>query len=138
VLIGKLVAASIDWDLDKKDFNTTTMSPLFLFQDRFDTQRIRPQVRVFLPIGFFASVAGSHYDQEVDQFDDLTSPVRTTQTASFWTVDAAVGWRLPRRLGSISLEGTNLADEQFTFYEQSLQENLIPARRVTLRADFAF
>ena len=109
-----------------------------LFQDRFETQRIRPQVRVFLPIGFFASVTGSHYDQEVDQFDDLTSTVRTTQTAKFWTVDAAVGWRLPRRLGSISIEGSNLLDEQFNFYEQSLQENVIPTRRVGLRADFAF
>jgi len=138
VLIGKLVSASVDWDLDTRTFDTTTMSPLGLFQDRFDTQRIRPQVRVFLPIGFFASVAGSHYDQEVDQFDDLTSAARTTVQADFWTVDAAVGWRLPRRLGSISLEGSNLTDEQFAFYEQSLQENLIPARRVTLRADFAF
>jgi tetratricopeptide (TPR) repeat protein len=138
VLAGKRVAISVDWDLDKRAFDTTTMSPLFLFQDRIETQRIRPQVRVFLPIGFFASVAGSHYDQEVDQFDDLTSPTRITQTADFWTVDAAVGWRLPRRLGSISLEGTNLLDEQFGFYEQSLQENVIPTRRVSLRADFAF
>jgi tetratricopeptide (TPR) repeat protein len=138
VVAGKRVAISVDWDLDKRAFDTTTMSPLFLFQDRIETQRIRPQVRVFLPIGFFASVTGSHYDQEVDQFDDLTSPVRTTVEAKFWTVDAAVGWRLPRRLGSISLEGTNLLDEQFGFYEQSLQENVIPTRRVSLRADFAF
>jgi tetratricopeptide (TPR) repeat protein len=138
VLAGKLVAISVDWNFDKRRFDTTTMSPLFLFQDRFETQRIRPQVRVFLPIGFFASVTGSHYDQEVDQFDDLTSPVRTTETAKFWTVDAAVGWRLPRRLGSISIEGTNLLDEQFGFYEQSLQENVIPTRRIGLRADFAF
>jgi len=138
VLIGKRVSASIDWDWDRRRFNTTTMSPLFLFQDRFDTMRTRPQVRVFLPIGFYTSVAGSYYDQEVDQFDDLTSAARTTQKASFWTLDAAVGWRLPKRLGSISLEGTNLTDKQFAFYEQSLQENLIPARRVFLRADFAF
>ena len=138
VLAGKRVAISVDWDLDKRKFDTTTMSPLALFQDRFETQRIRPQVRVFLPIGFYASVAGSRYHQEVDQFDDLTSSVRTTQSAKFWTVDAAVGWRLPRRLGSVSLEGANLLDEQFGFYEQSLQENLIPTRRVTLRADFAF
>ena len=138
VLAGKRVAISVDWNFDKRKFDTTTMSPLFLFQDRFETQRIRPQVRVFLPIGFFASVTGSHYDQEVDQFDDLTSPVRTTETADFWTVDAAVGWRLPRRLGSISIEGTNLLDEQFGFYEQSLQENVIPTRRIGLRADFAF
>jgi tetratricopeptide (TPR) repeat protein len=137
-VIGKRVVASVDYDYDNKDFDTTTMSPLFLFQDRFETQRLKPQVRVFLPIGFFASVSGNRYDQEVDQFDDLTSSARTTVKASFWTVDAAVGWRLPRRIGSISVEGTNLGDQQFPFYEQSLQENLIPARRVVLRADFQF
>jgi hypothetical protein len=114
------------------------MSPLFLFQDRFDTQRLRPMVRVFLPIGFFASVDGARYDQHVDQFDDLLSSARTTVDASFWIVNAAVGWRLPTRLGSISLEGTNLGDHDFFFYEQSFQENLIPTRRVFLRADFAF
>ena len=138
VLIGKRVAASVDWDFDKRLFDTTTMSPLFLFQDRFETQRIRPQFRFFLPIGFYASVRGTHYDQEVDQFDDLTSTARTTINSSFWIIDAAVGWRLPKRLGSVSIEGTNLGDKQFDFYEQSLQENLIPARRVWLRADFAF
>jgi hypothetical protein len=137
-LIGKRVALSVDWNLDQRNFTTTTMSPLFLFQDRFDTQRLRPMVRVFLPIGFFASVDGARYDQHVDQFDDLLSSARTTVDASFWIVNAAVGWRLPKRLGSISLEGTNLGDHDFFFYEQSFQENLIPTRRVFLRADFAF
>ncbi len=138
VLAGKRVAVSLDWNYDKKRFNTTTMSPLFLFQDRFETNRIRPQVRVFLPCGFYTVVAGSHYDQQVDQFDDLTSSARTTVNANFWTLDATVGYRLPRRYGTISLEGTNLTDEQFDFYEQSLQENVIPARRVILRANFTF
>ncbi len=137
-VVGKWFALSLDWIWDKKKFDTTTMSPLFLFQDRFDTQRLTPQARVFLPIGFFASVAGTHYDQEVDQFDDLTSSARTTVSSSFWILNAAVGWRLPKRLGSISIEGTNLTDKQFDFYEQTLQENLIPARKVWLRADFAF
>ena len=115
------------------------MSPLFLFQDRFETQRLRPQVRVFLPIGFFASVAGNALRPGGRSVRRPHLPrAHDGRAPSFWTIDAAVGWRLPRRLGSISLEGTNLADEQFPFYEQSLQENLIPARRVVLRADFAF
>ncbi len=137
-LIGRRVAASINYDLDTREFDTTTISPFGLFQDSIKTERIRPQVRVFLPVGFYASVAATHYDQEVDQFDDLTSSVRRTETADFWTVDTALGWRLPRRLGSIALEGTNLRDREFGFYEQSLQDNVIPARRVVLRADFAF
>jgi hypothetical protein len=108
------------------------------FEDYNLTKRLRPQVRVFLPIGFFASVAGSYYAQEAHLFLDITSPDRRIQTARFWTIDAAVGWRLPRRLGSISIEGTNLSDREFLWYEQSLQENVIPARRIALRADFAF
>ena len=138
VLIGKRLAMSADWYLENRDFDTTTMSPLALFQDKIDTQRSRAQARVFFPFGLFASATANYYDQEVEQFDDLTSPVRTTQTAKFWTLDAAVGYRLPRRLGSISIEGSNLTDREFDFYEQSLQENVIPARRVVLRADFAF
>jgi predicted Zn-dependent protease len=138
MVMGKYVSGSIDFTLDKRSFDTTTISPLGLFQDRFDTKKLRPQVRVFLPIGFFASVTGTRYDQQVDQFDDLTSSARMPQTAEFWLVDAAVGWRLPRRIGSISLEGTNLLDHQFNFYQQTIQENVIPARRVLLRGDFAF
>lgn len=139
VLIGKRVSASLDWNYDRRDFTTTTVVPLTTeFEDYNETQRLRPQVRVFLPIGFYASAAASRYTQWAHLFVDITSPDRRIQTAHFWTLDAAVGWRLPKRLGSISLEGTNLTDREFSFYEQSLQEVVIPARRVTLRADFEF
>jgi hypothetical protein len=53
-------------------------------------------------------------------------------------MNAAVGYRLPERLGIVVLEGTNLTDREFDFYEQALQEQVIPARRVVLRADFQF
>ena len=138
VPIGKFVAGSVDWWLDDRSFNTTTMSPLGLFQNYMRTNRYRPQVRVFLPVGFYALVAGTYRAQRVQQFDNLAAPVPTLETARFWTLDAAIGWRLPRRLGSVSLEGTNLTDKEFPFYEQSLQEQVIPARRVALRADFEF
>ena len=139
VLIWKIASASLDWNYSRRDFATTVVVPLTTeFEDYNLTKRLRPQVRVFLPVGFFASVAGSWYSQEVHLFLDTTSPDRRLESAQFWTLDAAVGWRLPRRLGSISIEGTNLSDREFRFYEQSLQENVIPARRIALRADFAF
>jgi len=133
-LIGKRFAASADWYLDQRNFDTTTPSPVGVFQHYWKTQRSRIQGRMFLPMGLFASATGKYYAQRVEQFDDLTPLV----TAHFWLLDAAIGWRLPRRLGSISVEGSNLTDREFNFYEQSLQENVIPARRVVLRADFAF
>jgi predicted Zn-dependent protease len=139
VLIGKYVAGSLTWELDQRSFDATQISPIGLFQDYQKTERYRPQVRVFLPIGFFASVAGTYRTQRVDEFDDFFNPQTVrVERPRFWTMDAAVGWRLPRRLGFVTLEGTNLTDREFEFYEQSLQEQVIPARRVVLRADFQF
>lgn len=138
VLIGSYVAGSINWDLDQRSFDTTSVSPIGLFQNYMKTERYRPQVRVFLPIGFFASVGGTYRTQRIDQYDDLTTQVVVTERPKFWTMDAAIGWRLPERLGFVTLEGTNLTDREFDVYEQTLQEQVIPARRVVLRADFQF
>jgi len=137
-LIGKYVALSADFDSDESSFDTTRMSPLGLFQNYIKTNRYRPQVRVFLPIGFFGVVGANYYAQDVVQFDDITAPVEHHERPKFWTMDASLGWRLPNRLGFVTLEGTNLTDQEFDFYEQALQEQVIPARRVVLRADFQF
>jgi len=138
VLIGKYVAGSITWDLDQRSFDTTQVSPLGLFQSYVKTERYHPQVRVFLPIGFFAAVGGTYRTQRIDETDDLTVPVTHVEYPKFWTMDAEVGWRLPKRLGFVTLSGTNLTDREFAVYDQSLQEQVIPARRVVLRADFQF
>jgi predicted Zn-dependent protease len=139
VVIGKYVAGTIDWDLDQRSFDTTQVSNSGFFQSFVKTERYHPQLRVFLPIGFFAAVGGTYRTQRVDEYDDFFSQ-QTTQVErpKFWTLDAEVGWRLPNRLGFVTLEGTNLTDREFDFYEQSLQEQVIPARRVVLRADFQF
>jgi hypothetical protein len=138
VLIGKYVAGSITWDLDQRSFDTTQVSPLGFFQSYVKTERYHPQVRVFLPIGFFAAVGGTYRTQRVDETDNLTVDVTHVERPKFWTMDAEVGWRLPKRLGFVTLSGTNLTDREFDFYDQSLQEQVIPARRVVLRADFQF
>jgi Flp pilus assembly protein TadD len=137
-VIAKWVVASFDWVLDQRSFDTTRISPLGLFQNYVETERYHPEARVFLPMGIFGVVGATYYSQRVVQFDDLTAPVYTTLTPRFWTMNAAVGYRLPERLGIVVLEGTNLTDREFDFYEQALQEQVIPARRVVLRADFQF
>jgi Tfp pilus assembly protein PilF len=139
VLIGKYVAGSINWELDQRSFSTTQVSQTGFFQNYVKTERYRPQVRVFLPVGFFASLAGTYRTQRVDQFENLTTQeITKIWRPKFWTMDAAIGMRLPKRLGFVTLEGTNLTDREFDFYDQSLQEQVIPARRVVLRADFQF
>jgi tetratricopeptide (TPR) repeat protein len=131
--IGKRVALSLDWNVDRSQFDYTRISPVGYFQDFIRTARLRPQVRFFLPFGLYGVGMATLYDQRVDQFDDLTSDARYVQRSEFWVVDAQLGWRLPRRYGSVVLEGRNLSNRQFLFYDRAVQETVIPARSVDLR-----
>ncbi len=75
--------------------------------------------RYFHPSGFFAGVGATYVHQEVDRPD---ASLRADGTDSFFTVDAAIGWRLPNRLGIVSLEGRNLFDNEFKFQDDGFRE----------------
>src|SRR5262249_43397165 len=108
------------------------------FKDYIDRQRIRPQVRMFLPGGFFAGASGTRYDEQVHQFDDLAVSSRTTIESAFWIVDLLAGYKFPRRYGSVVLQATNVGDREFNFYDRAVEETIIPARTVSLRVNFTF
>jgi len=59
---------------------------------------------------------------------------------SFWLVDAIVAYRLPRRMGTISLQGKNLFGREFQFQEidQAVQPRYIPEAQVFLRISLSF
>jgi hypothetical protein len=58
----------------------------------------------------------------------------------FWQVDAMVAYRLPRRMGTISLQGTNLLDEKFRFQEidQAVLPRYVPEAQIRLRISLSF
>lgn len=138
VAAARWIVASLDVDDEDREFETTFVTPTGSFQDRVRTRRIRPEIRMFSPRGFFARISGTNYDQEVDQFDDLLSSDRTVVSSDFWTVDAVLGYRFPKRLGSVVIEGRNLDNEKFTFYERSIQERVVPARSVVARLEITY
>jgi cytochrome c-type biogenesis protein CcmH/NrfG len=133
---ARRVAMSLEYSYEERDFDFTQVSNNSLFEDYVKTERLRPQVRYYMPMGFFASVRATGYDQEVDQFDDLTSPDRTTIEADFWIGDVQLGFRLPDRWGSINLSVLNVTDKAFAFYRSSLEEDVVPARTVLLTLSF--
>ena len=51
------------------------------------------------------------------------------------TIDAALGYRFPKRWGSFVIEGRNLNNEKFEFYERAIQERVIPDRAVGARLE---
>ena len=129
-------ASYLEYAYEERDFDFTQVSNNSLFEDYVETRRLRPEVRLFLPMGFFAVLRGTRYNQEVQQFDDLTSPARSTIEADFWIGDLQLGYRLPKRWGSVVLNAYNFNNEKFEYYLSSLEENVVPARTVTLGVNF--
>lgn len=132
------LAGSVTYDRLEREFDTTFVTPTGSFQDRIRTERVRPELRFFAREGFFALLAGTRYDQEVDQFDDLTSPDRTEVTSTFWVADAAAGYRFPKRWGRFVVDARNVLNKKFEFYERSVQERVVPARSVVARLEITY
>jgi Tfp pilus assembly protein PilF len=133
---GKRVALSLEYAYEERDFDFTSISNNSLFEDYVETQRTRPEVRFFLPMGFFTRVRATFYDQKVDQFDDLSSPDRSTIESDFWIGDLEIGYRLPKRWGTVSLTVLNFNDHAYEFYRSSLEEEIVPARTALFTVSF--
>ena len=82
-----------------------------------DTHRVLIGMSLFDPSGLSASLTPTYWNQDgtFEGFFDHT--VVRSGRDDFWTVDAAVGYRLPKRYGIISVGATNLFDEKFKFFE---------------------
>ena len=137
--VGSWIALTLGYDNWDRELETTWVAGnTALFQDRVRTERIRPEIRVYAPMGLFLRLRGTWYDQKVDQFDTIGLPDRTVVESDFKTVDAAIGYRFPKRWGSFVIEGRNLNNEKFEFYERSVQERVIPARAVIARLEITY
>ena len=105
-----------------------------------DTQRVPLGIGFFHPSGLSAALTGTYWDQEgkFAPFLDPTVPLRSGHD-DFWTVDAAISYRLPKRYGFISVGATNLFDEEFNFFEVDFDNPTIqPTRTVFARVTLAF
>jgi len=49
---------------------------------------------------------------------------------NFWTVDAALNYRLPKRYGFITVGATNLFDQKFNFFDRDIRNPSIQPDRV--------
>jgi len=76
-------------------------------------------VQYFHPSGFFAGAEVTYVDQDVDRsgFSTLASG-----QDDFTVTNATVGYRLPRRMGVVSLSAQNLFDKDFKYQDDSYRE----------------
>ena len=104
-----------------------------------DTQRVPLGIGFFHPSGLSASLTATYWDQDVTSTEFFDNTVLRSGSDEFWTVDAAISYRLPKRYGFISVGATNLFDEEFNFFEVDFDNPTIqPTRTVFARVTLAF
>ncbi len=132
--VGERVGWSLEYAYEERDFDFTQVSLGGELQDFMRTTRFRPEARMFLPSGLFAGARWTRYDQRVEQ---PTSVLQPEVEADFWLGDVQIGYRLPNRWGSVTLDALNVSDQEFIFFRSSLEERVVPARTILLSLRFA-
>jgi len=101
------------------------------------THRVPVGIGFFHESGFSSSVTATYWNQE-GKFFRASNGVEETGRDDFWTVDAAINYRLPWRYGFVTVGVTNLLDKDFRFFNTDRANPFIqPDRMVFGRVTIA-
>jgi tetratricopeptide (TPR) repeat protein len=130
------LAAAIDYGVEHFRGDAAGNNPRSVA--RSTTHRLGGEGRLFARWGGFARVRGTFVDGSGDFRDDVLGVV-VAGADRFFTLDASVGYRLPRQRGVVAVEARNLADSAFDFQDTRPEEpTLLPRQVVTVRLTVAF
>jgi hypothetical protein len=91
--------------------------------NKVETWSIPLSIRYFHPFGIFGVLTGSLVSQEVNRKGNAeVEGKRFEGNSNFFILDAAVGYRMPRRFGVVSIEGKNLFNTGFKYQDDSFRE----------------
>jgi hypothetical protein len=105
-----------------------------------DTHRFPIGVRFFLPADFFAGVKATYVSQDGKFGSNPTTarPLRSDED-SFWVFDANVGYRLPRRMGTITVDGKNIFNNTFKFQDTDpSRPTIFPDQQILVKLTVTF
>jgi len=135
------IAASAEYQYE--DFKQDSAFTGEFQATRIQTQRVPLTASYFHPLGFFARVRTTYYDQQgkfnTNETGFLQNQPTEDKNDQFWLVDASVGYRLPKRYGFISVGVSNLFDENFKFVDTDpFNPRIYPERFFFSRLTLAF
>jgi tetratricopeptide (TPR) repeat protein len=101
------------------------------------THRVPLGINFFHPSGLGASLTTTYFNQEGKFGGLFTGNSIRRGSDDFWTVDAGIKYRLPKRYGFITVGASNLFDKKFKFFDAdlnnaSIQPNRTVFTRITL------
>jgi tetratricopeptide (TPR) repeat protein len=104
------LTAGYEWELFERDKslpNGTT---------RVETHRVPLGINFFHPSGVSASLKATYITQH-GSFERMDTLDFKHGNDSFWSIDAGINYRLPKRYGFITLGVTNLTDRKFKYFD---------------------
>lgn len=108
------------------------------FFKELTTHRIPLGARFFHPSGISVSLKGTYVDQDGD-FIRRGGTAFESANEQFVLVDASISYRLPQRLGFITVGAMNLFDQDFRYQETDFRNPTIqPTRLVFTRVTLSF
>ena len=104
------------------------------------THRVPLGISFFHPSGFIAKLKATYVHQKGEFQPQGSLPgVSISGEDDFWTVDAGIGYRLPRRYGILSLEARNLFDKSFRYQDPDpVSPTVQPERMVLFKITLSF
>ena len=104
---------------------------------RLNTHRFSLGINFFHPCGFSAKLKPTYIDQNGKFF--VPPLIDVPGDDQFWVVDASIFYRLPKRMGIISIEAKNIFDENFNFQDTDPSNpEIYPERLILARFTIAF
>jgi outer membrane receptor protein involved in Fe transport len=94
---------------------------------KLNTHRVPIGLNLFHPSGLSASLTATYYNQD-GRFPRLGGVQRGE--SDFWTVDASINYRLPKRYGFLTMGAANLFDRRFKYFETDRDNLRIQPDRV--------
>jgi len=130
----KWFALSAEYQYEK--FERTSEANLFNVLE-VKTYRLPLGINFYHPLGFYAKAKGTYIDQE-GEFGDIFKGFEHGDD-QFFVFDAAIGYRLPKRYGLVTLGVRNLFDQHFHYQEMDPKTPTVsPERLIFGRLTLAF
>lgn len=135
-MLGSNFSLSTEYTIEKDSLYRHRLRSL-------STDKIPVALRYFNSRGLFAQIGMTYVAQRQTEFDNVDT------TGAFVLADMAIGYRLPKRLGLVSLEMRNVFDQKFNYedkgrfeqadpFNMSRQQEFTPTRTVLARVLFNF
>jgi Outer membrane receptor for monomeric catechols len=108
------LALSAEYQFEHFDRDPQNTRPEAFVESK--THRVPLELRFFHPSGIFSRARVTYVDQGGLFRDSTGDLVRGSD--NFWVVDISLGYRLPRRLGLVTVGIRNLFDTRFNFQDR--------------------